>query len=36
MHVQPSCKLVETTPEAVADVALMDGFLGHATNGIAR
>jgi UDP-N-acetylglucosamine acyltransferase len=29
-------KLVETMPEAAADVALMDGFLGQASNGIAR
>ena len=29
-------QLVEATPEAVADVALMEGFLSHATNGIAR
>ena len=29
-------KLAETVPEAAADVALMDGFLGQATNGIAR
>ncbi|QCB45218.1 acyl-ACP--UDP-N-acetylglucosamine O-acyltransferase [Hydrogenophaga sp. PAMC20947] len=29
-------QLVENTPEAADDVALMEGFLGHATNGIAR
>ncbi len=29
-------QLAEATPEAAADVALMDGFLGQATNGIAR
>jgi UDP-N-acetylglucosamine acyltransferase len=29
-------KLAKTVPEAAADVALMDGFLGQASNGIAR
>ena len=29
-------KLGETSPEAAADVALMDGFLSQASNGIAR
>jgi UDP-N-acetylglucosamine acyltransferase len=29
-------KLAGTMPEAAADVTLMDGFLGQATNGIAR
>ena len=29
-------QLGESAPEAAADVALMDGFLGQASNGIAR